>query len=94
MPLYEFVCRECGPFEERRSLEEPREMVSCPGCGAGARRVYSVPGVKRIAPGLSGAMDRVEKSAHEPEVVRRPAGDVAPGHGHRHAHGRPWALGH
>ena len=92
MPFYEFLCEGCGPFEERRPLDEPRELAACPGCGAGARRVYSVPGVKRTGAGLSGAMDRSEKSAHEPEVVRRPAGGAAPSH--KHDHGRPWTLGH
>ena len=92
MPFYEFLCQECGPFEERRSLEEPREVASCPGCSAEAGRVYSVPGIKRMNAGLSRAVDRAEKSAHEPEVVRRRAGNTRSGQ--EHSHGRPWALGH
>ena len=94
MPFYEFLCEGCGPFEERRSLDEPRELAACPGCGAEARRVYSMPGVKRTDAGLSRAMDRAEKSAHEPEVVRRPKGGAESGKKHHHSHGRPWALGH
>jgi putative FmdB family regulatory protein len=94
VPFYEFTCEGCGPFEERRSLDEPREAAACPRCRAEARRVYSVPGVRRTDAGLSRAMDRAEKSAHEPEVVRRPVGSGASGHEHRHRHGRPWALGH
>ncbi len=92
MPFYEFLCQECGPFEERRSLEEPREEASCHECSAEAGRVYSVPGIKRMNAGLSRAMDRAEKSAHEPETVRRRVGGDEGKH--RHSHGRPWAIGH
>ncbi len=95
MPVYDFVCDDCGPFEQRRSLAEAGDPMACPKCGEEARRVYSMPHTKRMPTGLSKAMDRAEKSAHEPEVVRRPAGGGSKGHGHGHAHrGRPWALGH
>ena len=95
MPVYDFVCDDCGPFEQRRSLAEAGDPMACPRCGKEARRVYSMPNTKRMPAGLSKAMDRAEKSAHEPEVVRRPAGGGSKGHGHGHAHrGRPWALGH
>ena len=92
MPVYEFLCEECGPFEERRSFDEPKESSACPACGSGARRVYHAPGVRRTDPGFSRSMDRAEKSAHDPDVVRRAAGGASPAH--RHTHGRPWALGH
>jgi hypothetical protein len=53
-----------------------------------------MPNTKRVPTGLSKAMDRAEKSAHEPEVVGQPAGGSS-GKRHRHGHGgRPWALGH
>ena len=93
MPIYVYRCDGCGPFEERRSFEEAGEAAACPECGAAARRVYTMPNTKRVPAGLSTAMDRAEKSAHEPEVARRPAGRS--GTGHRHGHGgRPWTIGH
>jgi len=92
VPTYEFLCEDCGSFEERRSFEEAGE-AACPECGAEARRVYTMPNTKRVPAGLSKAMERAEKSSHEPEVVRRPAGGS--GKGHRHGHGgRPWSIGH
>ena len=94
MPIYEFLCEDCGPFEERRSFKEAGEAAACPGCGAEARRLYTMPNTKRVPTGLSKAMDRAEKSAHEPEVVRRPAGGTGAGKGHHHSHGRPWTVGH
>lgn len=94
MPVYEFLCESCGPFEERRSFESTAEPMSCPKCGDGARRVYSMPATKRMPAGLSKALDRSEKSASEPEVVRRrPAGRQS-AQGHNHSHGRPWTVGH
>ena len=92
MPIYEYRCDGCGPFEERLSFGEAGEAAACPGCGAEAGRVYTMPNTKRTPAGLSKAMDRAEKSAHEPEVERRPAGGS--GGGHRHGHGPPWAVGH
>jgi len=94
VPIYEFFCGDCGSFEERRSFKEAGEAAACPGCGAEARRLYTMPNTKRVPTGLSKAMDRAEKSAHEPEVVGRPVVGSS-GKRHRHGHGgRPWALGH
>jgi putative FmdB family regulatory protein len=92
VPVYEFVCEDCGPFEQRRSFAEAGDPMACPSCGGEAKRVYSMPNTRRMPTALSGAMDRAEKSAQEPEVVRRPTGGA--GKGHRHSHGRPWTLGH
>jgi putative FmdB family regulatory protein len=95
VPTYDFVCEGCGPFEQRRSFTEAEEQMACPSCGGGARRVYSMPNTRRMPDTLSGAMNRAEKSAHEPEVIQRPAGGGASSNKkHQHTHGRPWALGH
>ena len=93
MPIYEFVCGGCGPFERRRSFAESGDAMACPSCGGEARRVYSMPSTRKMSTALSGAMDRAEKSAHEPDVVRRPSGGSGK-KGHGHGHGRPWAMGH
>ena len=92
VPTYDFFCEDCGPFELRRPVTEAGEAAACPACGAEARRVYAMPNTKRMPTGLSGAMNRAEKSAHEPEVARRRVGDD--GGKHRHSHGRPWQVGH
>jgi putative FmdB family regulatory protein len=87
VPIYEFLCENCGPFEERRSFEEAGNPAVCPGCKAAARRVYSMPNLKTMPAALSNAMNRAEKSAHEPEVVRQPTGGTLPGKKYRHGHG-------
>ena len=94
MPIYDFVCGDCGGFEQRRSFAEASEPTICPSCGKEATRVYSMPNTRRVPAGLSKAMDRSEKSAYEPEVMSRPVGGASPRKSHGHGHGRPWALGH
>jgi putative FmdB family regulatory protein len=93
VPVYEFLCEDCGPFEQRRSFVEAGSSMRCPSCGEEARRIYSMPATKNVPAALSKAMNRVEKSTHEPEVVRRPEGGTIPGtryhpgHGGHHGHG-------
>ena len=43
MPLYEYRCAQCGPFDHRRVPEEANAPLPCPRCGAPARRVYTAP---------------------------------------------------
>jgi putative FmdB family regulatory protein len=89
VPVYEFVCEDCGPFEQRHSFTEAGAPIACPSCGRKARRVYSVPSIKRMPAALSGAMGHAEKSAHEPQVVRRPTGAQSLGRGTSTATGGP-----
>jgi putative FmdB family regulatory protein len=70
MPLYDFVCAGCGPFEARRPVSDP--AAACPGCGEPGSRVYSAPGVRRMAAPLRRALEREQRSAGAPEVVSRP----------------------
>jgi putative FmdB family regulatory protein len=92
VPKYEFLCEDCGPFEERRPFAEVGDPMMCPSCGEEARRVYSMPNLKTVSTALSNAMNRVEKSAHEPKVARQAEGGTwpgkryHPGHGGHHGH--------
>ncbi len=94
MPVYDFVCEDCGSFEQQRSFTEAGNPMTCPSCGRKARRVYSMPNTKRMSNALSGAMNRAEKSAHEPEVARRPVEGKRSSKKHHHNHERPWMMGH
>ena len=87
MPIYDFVCEECGPFEQRRSFAEACAPMACPSCGRESRRVFSMPNTKSMPAALSGAMHRAEKSAYEPTVVRRSAGGKLPGTKYSPGHG-------
>jgi len=87
MPIYEFVCEGCGPFEQRRSFAEAGDPMSCPSCGNEAQRVFSIPNTRSMPVALSGAMNRAEKSAHEPAVMRKPADGKLPGKKYSPGHG-------
>jgi len=95
VPVYEFSCEACGPFETLRPSEEAGEPMRCPTCGSSARRVYSAPGLTRTPAAVAAAHFRNERSVHEPEVVRRSAPEEpSPAPKPRHGHGRPWQIGH
>ena len=83
MPVYDFVCAGCGPFEQWRPANAP--AAHCPACSAPARRVFAAPGLARMGAPLRRAREREEKSAHVPEVVSRPTGRPLHVH-HGHAH--------
>ena len=94
MPTYDFLCEGCGPFEQRRSFAEAGNPMACPSCGEEARRVYSMPATRRMPASLSNAMYRAEKSAHEPEVMRRPEGGTFPGKKYQPSHGGHFGHNH
>jgi hypothetical protein len=46
-----------------------------------------MPATRKMPAALSNAMHRVEKSTHEPEIVRRPEGGTLPGKRYHPGHG-------
>lgn len=91
MPIYEFLCETCGPFEQRRSMEESSLPMACPACQAVAKRIFSTPGFI-LTPGA--LRHRIESSV-EPKVVQRPRSDEPPPPPKlQGAAGRPWQLDH
>ena len=38
MPLYEYICEDCGPFAAMRPLAAFADPLACPDCGAEAPR--------------------------------------------------------
>jgi len=107
VPIYEYRCTACGPFEARRDHTRAGEPGTCPSCGTAAPRAFAAPFVRSPAgPFASVSREvraRVERS-HTGEPVRSegalPAGrrfdEVM--HGMRHAHHRhaprqPWLIG-
>lgn len=86
MPVYEFACQTCGPFEERRSRGDAGAPAVCPTCGGQAARVYSAPYLalpgKKIGAGSPGPK-LVQQEPEEPD--RRPEPQVSGG--------LPWAIG-
>ena len=90
MPLYEFRCPGCGPFDLRCAMADAAATAPCPSCTQPAPRRYGV-GVGRPpggAPRNAGQADRarVDRArSGEPVVTGPPSGRRFPRPaGHRH----------
>lgn len=94
MPVYEFECEGCGPFERQRSFEVSSDPTRCPECGGESRRVYSMPSFKPLSKGQKEVRRREEQSG-EPKlgVKSRPEGPPAKP-GFQRGGGRPWEISH
>lgn len=108
MPLYEYECRDCGPFEAMRPLAESAQPGECPGCGGAApRAILTAPAFAGMPAATRQAHATNERSRHEP---RRVSGSHGPNCGCcsnkksnavRAANGaksfpsqRPWMISH
>lgn len=107
MPLYDYACRKHGPFSDWRPMKHSDRDVPCPSCGKPSKRTVASPYLGRLSPAVRMAHQRNEKSAHEPQVLRREElnamrGRIGARHEHKHhtgkhghGHGmRPTMLGH
>jgi putative FmdB family regulatory protein len=69
MPVYEYLCDECGPFTDMRPMAECDAPQDCPNCESTSRRViltapnfFSLPADKRKAHAVN------ERSANAPKT--------------------------
>jgi putative FmdB family regulatory protein len=69
MPTYQYRCAACGRFDLLRPMADVEASVSCPDCGESARRVFGLPGVAFVDPGVRKALDASGRSAESPQVV-------------------------
>ncbi|SDY59498.1 putative regulatory protein, FmdB family [Modestobacter sp. DSM 44400] len=89
MPVYEFRCPACGPFDLRLDMGNATDVANCPSCAHSARRHYGV-GVGRPSGVLrdAGRADRarVDRArSGEPVITGPPSGRRLPrSSGHRH----------
>ena len=89
MPVYVFTCHECGTFELSRPMSETGKAAQCPVCLREARRVFTPPGLTRLARPVRQALETEEASAHEPRVVTEKPGRPLPRH---RSPAPPWML--
>ena len=82
MPVYEYLCDECGPFTYMRPIAECDDPQNCPRCGASAPRViltapsfFCMPSDKRKAIATN------ERSSHEPKTLAEYKASHGPGCG-------------
>jgi putative FmdB family regulatory protein len=89
VPLYEFRCQACGPFDLRRDMQDAADTASCPRCDQPARRVYSVSEFRPASGPLRDATKadraRVDRArSGEPVLTGPPSGRRFPRLGGHH----------
>jgi len=98
LPIYEYECGDHGVFEEQRRIAESAAAGSCPHCLRASPRIVSAPSLGRLERSQVRAIERNEKSRHEPRVLRTeraPQPSAPEARPLRSAHGGyPWAVGH
>lgn len=88
MPLYEFRCSTCGPFEQWRTMADASNPMLCPTCNASAKRIFSPPSLL-----LSSSLRLKNSQSAEPKLVAR-SPEPTPRQYQSHSHGRPWMISH
>ncbi|ESA38426.1 regulatory family [Leptolyngbya sp. Heron Island J] len=88
MPLYDYKCADCGPFDVWRKMAEVTTPLSCPSCGVIATRVFTAPNISLS----TGSLSRMSSSL-EPRLVKR-QGEPATPIAQSPTGGRPWMIGH
>jgi len=70
MPVYEYLCNDCGPFTDMRPMSECDDPQGCPRCESSSPRViltapnfFCMPSDKRKAHAIN------ERSSHAPKTV-------------------------
>ena len=102
MPIYEYHCTRHGTFDELRTFADAEGPMPCPDCGESSPRIVSIPRFRQLAAGIVSAMDRNEKSQHEPRVSScgcRPkasatGGEPAKPKRQAYTGPRPWVIEH
>jgi putative FmdB family regulatory protein len=89
MPLYDYRCDRCGPFELWHKMSETGIAKTCPPCGGPASRIFTAP---NISLGSGSLLSQVGSS--DPRIVKRQGEPAAPRHQSPQKGSRPWMLGH
>ncbi len=71
MPVYDYLCGDCGPFTDMRPMAECDLPSDCPACGASAPRVILTPPHFAAMPAATRKAHAAnERSAHEPRSLK------------------------
>lgn len=66
MPVYDYCCEDCGPFEKMAPLSLASEDTNCPSCVKKAPRYITAPFLASTARNGIVASERNERAQHEP----------------------------
>jgi putative FmdB family regulatory protein len=82
MPVYEYLCDDCGPFTNMRPMAECDEPDDCPACGTRAPRVIlTAPHFSCLPASTRKARATNERSAHAPKTLGEYKASHGPGCG-------------
>jgi len=90
VPVYQFRCPTCGPFDLQRAMRQNTDAAACPTCAGASPRSYAIGGAIGVTGPLhdAGRADRgrVDRArSGEPTVTAGPVGRRLPrsgGHVH------------
>ncbi len=98
MPLYNYVCSRCGPFDAWSPMADAQSPGTCPNCATPAERDVASPRLSLMNGTLRKALSRSEKSTSEPRQVKRAhlanCGCKLCGGGNKSSPMRRWMIGH
>ena len=70
MPVYDYLCDDCGAFTMMRPMSECELPCDCPDCGTSAPRAYlRAPHTSGMSSELRLAHAANERSAHAPQTL-------------------------
>lgn len=70
MPVYEYLCKNCGPFTNLRPMAECDEPDDCPDCGRRSERaILTAPYFSCMPASQKKAHATNERSAHAPKTL-------------------------
>jgi putative FmdB family regulatory protein len=70
MPVYDYLCEQCGPFTEMRPMAESDAPRACPECGEDAPRAFlTAPYCTTMSTELRLAHATNERSASAPQSL-------------------------
>lgn len=98
MPLYNYVCSTCGPFDAWSSMAQADSPCACPDCNRASTRDVAAPHLSLMNGTLRKALSRSERSTSEPKRVKRAhlanCGCKMCGGSKKSSPMRRWMIGH
>ena len=89
MPLYDYKCDRCGPFEVWHKMSETGSPRVCPQCNAVVSRIFTAPNISLNSGSL---MKKI--GSPDPRIVKRQGEPAKPQNQSARPGTRPWMLGH
>ncbi|MEL7460576.1 MAG: zinc ribbon domain-containing protein [Pseudomonadota bacterium] len=67
MPVYDYMCDDCGPFQEMVPMAKFADPCDCPACGTQARRLLTIPQLSGLSTATRSAHETNERAADSPK---------------------------